>query len=36
MDNKNISCMYCKYKDVCYMNSEDEIELEKKTFMEAE
>ena len=36
IDNKNVSCTYCKYKDVCFMNYEDELELEKKPFKEGE
>lgn len=36
IDGKNISCTYCKYKDICYMNYEDELYLPKKTFKEEE
>ena len=28
IDNKNISCMYCKFKDICYKTNEDEVVLE--------
>ena len=26
---KNISCMYCKFKDICYMEDSDVIRLDK-------
>ena len=28
MKDENISCKYCRYKDICYMKNEDTIELE--------
>ena len=27
IDNKNISCIYCKFKDICYKTSEDEVSI---------
>ena len=36
IDGKNISCTYCKYKDICYMDYEDELDLPKKEFKEEE
>ena len=36
IDNKNISCGFCKYKDICYKTYDDELELPKKPFMEVE
>ena len=36
IDGKNISCAFCKYKDLCYMSYEDELDLPKKPFKEEE
>lgn len=36
IDGKNISCTFCKYKDLCYMSYEDELDLPKKPFKEEE
>ena len=36
IDGKNISCTFCKYKDLCYKSYEDELDLPKKTFKEDE
>ncbi len=30
IDGKNVSCNYCKFKDLCYMKEEDVVELENK------
>lgn len=30
MDNSNLSCCYCKYKDLCFMTNKDTITLEKQ------
>ena len=29
MDDKNIGCKFCKYKDICYMTSSDIVKLKK-------
>lgn len=29
MDDKNIGCKFCKYKDICYMTSRDIVKLKK-------
>lgn len=29
IDNKNLSCQFCKYKDICFMNNKDLVYLEK-------
>ncbi len=31
VDNKNLACAYCTYKDLCFMSEKDEVNLEKKT-----
>ena len=28
INNKNIGCEYCKYKDICYMTNKDIVELQ--------
>ncbi len=33
-DNKNVSCSYCKYKDICNKKYEDSIYLENKKYEE--
>lgn len=34
MEGKNISCQFCKYKDICFMDHEDLVDLPKKAFKE--
>ena len=34
VDNKNISCSFCSYKDICYKKNEDIVELKKLTVEE--
>ena len=29
-EEKNISCTYCKFKDLCYKTSKDEVTIEKE------
>ncbi len=31
LDNKNISCQFCNFKDICFYKEEDVINLDKKT-----
>ena len=28
IDNKNVSCMYCQFRDICFKTNEDEVVLE--------
>ena len=28
LDNKNVSCKFCKYKDICFMKEEDIVNIE--------
>lgn len=30
LDNKNVSCEYCKYKDICYHSEKDNVYLDSK------
>lgn len=32
IENKDMSCMYCKHKDICFKKYEDYIDLDKKPF----
>lgn len=34
IDGKNESCMFCKYKDLCFLEDKDIIDLPKKSFKE--
>ncbi|MGM9969164.1 MAG: PD-(D/E)XK nuclease family protein [Anaeroplasma sp.] len=34
--DKNVSCVFCNYKDICFKKYTDEVELIKKDFFEAE
>ena len=36
IDGKNQSCTFCKYKDLCFMNHDDLVILEKKAFEKGE
>ena len=29
IDDKNVGCKFCKYKDICYMTTEDIVKLKK-------
>ena len=34
VENKNISCVFCNYKDICYKKNEDIVELDRLTIEE--
>ena len=34
IDGKNESCVFCKYKDLCFLEEKDIIDLPKKAFKE--
>ena len=34
VDNKNISCSFCNYKDICYKKNEDVVELKRMNMEE--
>ena len=33
-EDNNIGCLYCKYKDICFMKKKDEIEIKKDKDLE--
>ena len=34
VDNKNISCSFCNYKDICYKKNDDVVELKRMNMEE--